>query len=142
MALSPDRAAIKALQEALDAVLAAAGENPPQAVVRRLREGLAAHAEAVEGARSVTDSVRMPSATFDPSDPKIVGRMVSIALLAQPLVRLTDIRPSYGSGVYAIFTPVIIHFTLASPAQRHRSMSARRIPRTTMPARRVNKEPA
>lgn len=103
MALSPDRAAIKALQEALDAVLAAAGENPPQAVVRRLREGLAAHAEAVEGARSVTDSVRMPSATFDPSDPKIVGRMVSIALLAQPLVRLTDIRSSYGSGVYAIY---------------------------------------
>ncbi len=103
MALSPDRAAIKALQEALDAVLAAAGQNPPQAVVRRLREGLAAHAEAVEGARSVTDSVRMPSSTFDPSDPKIVGRMVSIALLAQPLVRLTDIRPSYGSGVYAIY---------------------------------------
>lgn len=103
MALSPDRAAITALRDALDAVLAAAGENPPQAVVRRIREGLAAHATAVETARSVTDTVRMPSATFDPSDPKIVGRMVSLALLAQPLVRLTDIRSSYGSGVYAIY---------------------------------------
>ncbi|HKY81973.1 hypothetical protein AI27_00955 [Sphingomonas sp. BHC-A] len=103
MALSPDRAAINALQDALDAVLAAAGENPPQAVVRRIREGLSAHAVAVETARAVTDTVRMPSATFDPSDPKIVGRMVSLALLAQPLVRLTDIRSSYGSGVYAIY---------------------------------------
>lgn len=103
MALSPDRAAINALRDALDAVLAAAGENPPQAVVRRIREGLSAHAAAVETARAVTDTVRMPSATFDPSDPKIVGRMVSLALLAQPLIRLTDIRSSYGSGVYAIY---------------------------------------
>ncbi len=103
MALSPDRAAINALRDALDAVLAAAGESPPQAVVRRIREGLAAHATAVENARSTTDTVRMPSATFDPSDPKVVGRMVSLALLAQPLVRLTDIRSSYGSGVYAIY---------------------------------------
>lgn len=103
MALSPDRAAITALREALDAVLAAVGESPPQAVVRRIREGLAAHASAVEFARSATDTVRMPSATFDPSDPKIVGRMVSLALLAQPLVRLNDIRSSYGSGVYAIY---------------------------------------
>ncbi|MBO9576593.1 MAG: Eco29kI family restriction endonuclease [Sphingobium sp.] len=103
MALSPDRAAIKALNEALDAVLAAAGDNPPQAVVRRIREGLAAHAGAVESARSASDPIRMPSGTFDPSDPKVVGRMVSLALLAQPLVRLADIRPSYGSGVYAIY---------------------------------------
>jgi Eco29kI-like restriction endonuclease len=45
----------------------------------------------------------MPSATFDPSDPKIVGRMVSLALLAQPLMRLSEMRSSYGSGVYAIY---------------------------------------
>lgn len=103
MALSPDRAAIKALNEALEAVLAAVGESPPQVVVRRIREGLAAHAGAVESARSASDPIRMPSGTFDPSDPKVVGRMVSLALLAQPLVRLAEIRPSYGSGVYAIY---------------------------------------
>ncbi len=61
------------------------------------------HARAVESARSASDSIRMPSGTFDPADPKVVGRMVSLALLAQPLVRLADIRPSYGSGVYAIY---------------------------------------
>jgi hypothetical protein len=46
VALAPDRAAIKALEDALAAVLSAAGSNPPQAVVRRIREGLAAHAAA------------------------------------------------------------------------------------------------
>lgn len=103
MALVPDRAAIKGLEDALAGVLAAAGENPPQAVVRRIREGLAGHADALEAARAATDPIRMPSTTFDPSDPKIVGRMVSLALLAQPLVRLADIQSSYGSGVYAIY---------------------------------------
>jgi hypothetical protein len=103
MALAPDRAAIKALEDALAAVLSAAGSNPPQAVVRRIREGLAAHADAVEAARSATDPIRMPRATFDPADPKAIGRMVSIALLAQPLVPLTDVQPAYGSGVYAIY---------------------------------------
>ncbi|MBN9256249.1 MULTISPECIES: Eco29kI family restriction endonuclease [unclassified Mesorhizobium] len=103
MALAPDRAAIKALEDALKAVLAAAGSNPPQAVVRRIREGLAAHASAVEAARSSTDPIRMPRTTFDPADPKAIGRMVSIALLAQPLVPLGDVQPAYGSGVYAIY---------------------------------------
>lgn len=103
MAVAPDRAAIRALQDALDAVLAAAGGNPPPAVVRRIREGLAAHAAALEAARSAADPVRMPRATFDPADPKAIGRMVSIALLAQPLVPLADVRPAYGSGVYAIY---------------------------------------
>ena len=103
MALAPDRAAIRALEDALASVLSAAGNNPPQVVVRRIREGLAAHAEAVEAARSATDPIRMPRATFDPADPKAIGRMVSIALLAQPLVALADVQPAYGSGVYAIY---------------------------------------
>ena len=103
MALSPDRAATKALEEALASVLAAAGDNPPQAVVRRIRSALAMHASALEAARAKTDPIQMPSATFDPSDPKIVGRTVSLALLAQPMVPLGRIAPAYGSGVYAIY---------------------------------------
>jgi hypothetical protein len=102
MALAPDRAAIKALQDALDAVLAASGDNPTPTVVRRIREGLATHANAVEAARSATDPIAMPRATFDPADPKTVGRMVSIALLAQPVTPLSEVRAAYGSGVYAI----------------------------------------
>lgn len=103
MARSPDRTAINELEKALEAVLAAAGDSPPPAVVRRIRDGLAAHAEAVEAARSSTDPIRMPRATFDPADPKAIGRMVSIALLAQPLIALEEIQPAYGSGVYAIY---------------------------------------
>jgi Eco29kI restriction endonuclease len=103
MALAPDRAAIKALEDALSAVLAAAGGDPPPAVVRRIREGLAAHANALEAARSATDPIRMPRATFDPADPKAIGRMVSIALLAQTPVPLEEVRPAYGSGVYAVY---------------------------------------
>jgi hypothetical protein len=45
----------------------------------------------------------MPRATFDPADPKAIGRMVSIALLAQPMIPLADVRTAYGSGVYAIY---------------------------------------
>lgn len=103
MALAPDRAAMKALEDALEAVLAAVGNNPSPTIVRRIREGLAAHADAVEAARSATDPIRMPRSTFDPADPKAIGRMVSIALLAQPLLPLGEVRPAYGSGVYAIY---------------------------------------
>jgi hypothetical protein len=103
MAIPPDRVALEVLGEALSDVLTVAGSNTTQAVVRRIREGLAAHAISVEEARAATDPIRMPRTTFDPSDPKIVGRMVSIALLAQPLVPLANVVPSYGSGVYAIY---------------------------------------
>lgn len=103
MALAPDRIAIKHLDDALSAVLTAAGNNPTPTVVKRIREGLAAHAIAVEAARSSTDSIQMPMATFDPSDPKAIGRMVSIALLAQPLMPLSQVQATYGSGVYALY---------------------------------------
>jgi len=103
MALSADRLAMKQLEDALSAVLVAVGNTPPVQVMRRIREGLAAHAEAVEAARSATDSIQMPRGVFDPADPKAIGRMVSIALLAQPLVPLSSVQPTYGSGVYALY---------------------------------------
>ncbi len=103
MALTPDRAALKALEDALAAVVAATEGNPAPAVVRRIRDALSAHATAVEAARSTTDPVRMPRGSFDPADPKAIGRMVSIALIAQPKIPLTKVQPAYGSGVYAIY---------------------------------------
>lgn len=103
MPTSADKTALLALQDALSAVLRAAGDSPPPAVVKRIREGLAAHARSLESARAATDPISLPKATFDPSDPKIVGRMVSIALMAQPLVSLSEVKHAYGSGVYAIY---------------------------------------
>lgn len=101
MARSPDKDAFSALDAALAQVMAAAGASA--AVVRRVRAGLARHAEAVEQARSATDPIATPKSSFDPSDPKTVGRMVSIALLAQPRVSLASVKSTYGSGVYAIY---------------------------------------
>lgn len=49
------------------------------------------------------DPVRQPSAIFDPSNPKIVGRFVSLALVAQQRHPLSEIPRSYGSGIYAIY---------------------------------------
>ena len=103
MARSPDRDALTALEGALQQLLAVAGADASPTLLRRVRDGLARHAMAIEGARSFTDPISLPSQVFDPSDPKTVGRMVSIALLAQPRVPLGSIKPAYGSGVYAIY---------------------------------------
>lgn len=103
MAKSPDKIALAALDAALSQVLAAVKADPSPAMVRRVRDGLTRHFEAVEKARSDADPVSTPLTSFDPSDPKTVGRMVSMALLAQPLVPLGSVKPAYGSGVYAIY---------------------------------------
>ena len=103
MAKSSDKVALDALDSALAQVLAAVEAEATPTIVRRVRAGLARHAAAVEQARGVTDPIRTPLSSFDPSDPKTVGRMVSIALLAQPMVPLRSVRAAYGAGVYAIY---------------------------------------
>jgi len=103
MVRSPDRVAFAAVDAALAQLRAAASADAAPAMVRRVRVGLARLADAVEEARSATDPVRTPRKSFDPFDPKTVGRMVSIALLAQPRIPLAAVRPAYGSGVYAIY---------------------------------------
>lgn len=103
MAKSPERQAFEDLEAALAAVVKAAGSISSSTIAKRIRAGLALHAEAIEAARALTDPVKVPRTTFDPSDPKVVGRMVALALLAQPRVPLGTIRPAYGSGVYAIY---------------------------------------
>jgi hypothetical protein len=49
------------------------------------------------------DPIRQPTSVFDPGNPKIVGRFISLALVAQPRQPLAVIPRSYGSGVYAIY---------------------------------------
>lgn len=103
MAKAPDRETLASLEAALASVISIAGGDASNAILKRIREGLARHADAVEQARGKVDPVLVPASMFDPSDPKTVGRMVSIALLAQPRVPLDSIKPTYGSGVYAIY---------------------------------------
>lgn len=49
------------------------------------------------------DPVRLPFSFFDPTEPSLIGRFISIALVAQPRDRLEDLESFYGSGVYAIY---------------------------------------
>lgn len=49
------------------------------------------------------DPIRQPVSVFDPSNPKVVGRFVSLALVAQDRHPLREIPQFYGSGVYAIY---------------------------------------
>lgn len=49
------------------------------------------------------DPIRQPTSVFDPGNPKIVGRFISLALVAQPARRMAEIDRFYGSGVYAIY---------------------------------------
>ena len=103
MSKSADKIAFEDLAKALEAVVLAAGPGASSNVARRIRAGLSDHAAAIEAARAATDPIKMPRVTFDPGDPKVVGGMVALALIAQPRVALASIRPAYGSGVYAIY---------------------------------------
>ena len=49
------------------------------------------------------DPIRQPTSVFDPSNPKIVGRFIALALVAQPKQPLSTVPRFYGSGVYAIY---------------------------------------
>jgi Eco29kI restriction endonuclease len=49
------------------------------------------------------DPIAQPTSVFDPSNPKVVGRFVALALVAQDRHPLSDIPKFYGSGVYAIY---------------------------------------
>lgn len=49
------------------------------------------------------DPIRLPDAFFDPSEPRLIGHFVALALLSQERYPLGSITPFYGSGVYAIY---------------------------------------
>jgi Eco29kI restriction endonuclease len=49
------------------------------------------------------DPIAQPTSVFDPSNPKVVGRFVALAMVAQDRHPLADIPRFYGSGVYAIY---------------------------------------
>ncbi|GEM_PF-198671 len=49
------------------------------------------------------DPIKEPASVFDPARPTTAGRLVALALIAQPKVPLGRIVRSYGSGVYAIY---------------------------------------
>ena len=57
----------------------------------------------LDGFLQTLDPIRQPASVFDPSNPKVVGRFVALALVAQERLPLAEVQPFYGSGVYAIY---------------------------------------
>jgi hypothetical protein len=49
------------------------------------------------------DPIRHPGFVFDPSNPEVAGRIVAIAMVAQPRKPLANEDSFYGSGVYALY---------------------------------------
>ncbi|MBV9066250.1 MAG: Eco29kI family restriction endonuclease [Methylobacteriaceae bacterium] len=77
--------------------------NLSKSQAKRLRERFDAYVENLATYRERLDPVRDPDASFDPANPDTIGRLVVLALLAQDRVPLLELRPTYGSGVYAIY---------------------------------------
>jgi hypothetical protein len=70
---------------------------------KRLRDRFDNYVRELAVIRERMDPVRDPDASFDPANPDTVGRLVVLALLSQEKVPLRELRPTYGSGVYAIY---------------------------------------
>lgn len=70
---------------------------------KRLDEELSTIIAEISETRRELDRVKQPEAVFDPTNPRLIGRFVALALVAQPTVPLADISRFYGSGVYAIY---------------------------------------
>ncbi|WP_160118243.1 Eco29kI family restriction endonuclease [Pannonibacter phragmitetus] len=62
------------------------------------------------------DPVQLPLSFFDPTEPSLIGRFISIALVAQPRQRLEDLKGFYGAGVYALY--YVGDFTPYAPVSR------------------------
>jgi hypothetical protein len=88
-------------RQALERLPAAAGLTKPQA--KRLRDRFDDYVRSLAQIRERLDPVRDPDSSFDPSNPDTIGKLVAIALLAQERVPLRELRPTYGSGVYALY---------------------------------------
>jgi len=70
---------------------------------KRVRKSIT---EAYEKLRKVVedlDPVKHPGFVFEPSNPNIAGRIIGIALIAQPRKPLATVEKFYGSGVYALY---------------------------------------
>ena len=79
------------------------GPTLSKPAAKKVRIALYSLREELTKAAASLDPVREPSSWFDPANPYTAGRLVAVALLAQPRVPLDLISRSYGAGVYALY---------------------------------------
>ena len=101
---TPSPALVGDLRQTLDRLLAETDKPSLTASARRLLEGeIRKVIEELGQFLNELDPIRQPASVFDPGNPKIVGRFISLALVAQRRQPLSDITRFYGSGVYALY---------------------------------------
>jgi hypothetical protein len=75
----------------------------PAPRAKRVRKTIA---EAYEKLRKVVedlDPIKHPGFVFEPSNPNVAGRIIGIAMIAQPRKQLANVERFYGAGVYALY---------------------------------------
>jgi len=95
---------VDALRASLERLTADAGETSLSSHKRKKLETQIKEAiDQLTAFLAKLDPVAQPTSVFDPSNPKVVGRFVALAMVAQDRHPLSDIPKFYGSGVYAIY---------------------------------------
>lgn len=96
--------AIRELRRSLDGLLTELGKPSLSSAQRRRLEGQTRKLiDELNSFLIKLDPILRPVSVFDPSDPKVVGRFISMALVAQPRLPLSEVSLYYGSGVYALY---------------------------------------
>ncbi len=70
---------------------------------RKVLAAITAMRENLDRLERDIDPVTLPDAFFDPSEPRLIGHFVALALISQDRRHLDEIKPFYGAGVYAIY---------------------------------------
>lgn len=71
--------------------------------VKRLRQMITETYDRLRKLVEDLDPIKHPGFVFEPSNPAIAGRIIGLALIAQPRKPLPTIERFYGSGVYALY---------------------------------------
>jgi hypothetical protein len=96
--------AIDALRDTLDRLIVDAGVDTLSDHKRRkIETDVKSAIDDLTTLLARLDPIAQPTSVFDPSNPKVVGRFVALALVAQDRHPLSEIPKFYGSGVYAIY---------------------------------------
>jgi len=77
----------------------------PPSATKKLRLELDEVARELRTRLAGLDPVRLPTAFFDPADPRLFGVLAAIALIGRERVPLSDLtgKRFYGSGIYALY---------------------------------------
>jgi len=123
--------ALEQLRKAIEALRKQGGDASDR-VRKKLRTQIEALSRDLGEIAIGHDPIERPTSVFDPTDPKIASRLVAVALVAQPRLKLAGMSPFYGSGVYAIYylgseaaykpisrTEHPIYVGVASPKHKH-----------------------